>query len=287
MNDETIVAIYDTPARAESAKADLLEAGVPQTSISIVGAAPTGSVATTQPREEGFWSNLFGGSPDHDTAVYDHSVDSGASVLNVKTPEAHVDRVLAILERHNPIDIDDRAANYVQSSASTATAGMPADQPTASAPTTALAGQASPTAEVTRSDSGKLQLSEEELTVGKHVVNHGGTRIRRFVVERPAEENVTLHSENVVLDRRPVTDRRPAADSFSDKTIEMMETAEEAVVSKVARVYEEVGLRKEATDRVETVHGTVRKEEVEIEKIPGTNAPTAKVGTPTTPTPKQ
>ncbi len=287
MNDETIVAIYDTPALAESAKADLLEAGVPQTSISIVGATPTGSVAPTQPREEGFWSSLFGGSPDHDTAVYDHSVDNGASVLNVKTPEAHVDRVLAILERHDPIDIDDRAANYVQSSASTGTAGMHADQPTASAPTTALAGRATPTAEVTRPDRGKLQLSEEELTVGKHVVNHGGTRIRRFVVERPAEENVTLHSETVVLDRRPVTDRRPAADSFSDKTIEMMETAEEAVVSKVARVYEEVGLRKEATDRVETVHGTVRREEVEIEKIPGTNAPTAKVGTPTTPTPKQ
>ena len=107
------------------------------------------------------------------------------------------------------------------------------------------------------------------VAVGKRVVNRGGTRIRRYVVETPVEESVNLHSEKVVLERRPVTDGRPVGD-FSDKTIEMTEMAEEAVVSKTARVYEEVGLRKEATDRTETVHDTVRKEEVEIEQIPGT-----------------
>ncbi len=53
----------------------------------------------------------------------------------------------------------------------------------------------------------------------------------------------------------------------------MTESAEEAVVSKTARVYEEVGLRKEATDRVETIRDTVRKEEVEVEQIPGTTTP--------------
>ena len=90
-------------------------------------------------------------------------------------------------------------------------------------------------------------------------MNRGGTRIRRFVVETPVEESVSLHSEKVTLERRPVTDGRPGTDSFSDKTMEMTESAEEAVVSKTARVYEEVGLRKEATDRVETVRDTVRK----------------------------
>ncbi len=57
----------------------------------------------------------------------------------------------------------------------------------------------------------------------------------------------------------------------------MTETAEEPVVSKTARVYEEVGLRKEATERVETVRDTVRKEEVAVEQVPvtapGTRAP--------------
>ena len=101
------------------------------------------------------------------------------------------------------------------------------------------------------------------------MVNRGGTRIRRFVVETPVEEQVTLHDETVVLDRRPVTDGRLAADSFSEKTIEMTATAEEPVVGKTARVVEEVGLHKEAADRVETIRDTVRKEQVEVETVPG------------------
>ncbi len=59
----------------------------------------------------------------------------------------------------------------------------------------------------------------------------------------------------------------------------MTESAEEAVVSKTARVYEEVGLRKEATERVETVRDTVRKEEVEVEQVPGTTTTTTTGGT--------
>jgi stress response protein YsnF len=44
---------------------------------------------------------------------------------------------------------------------------------------------------------------------------------------------------------------------------------EQAVVSKTARVVEEVNLRKDVTDRVETVKDTLRRDEVEIEKVPG------------------
>jgi stress response protein YsnF len=41
---------------------------------------------------------------------------------------------------------------------------------------------------------------------------------------------------------------------------------EQAVVSKTARVVEEVNLRKDVTDRVETVKDTLRRDEVEIER---------------------
>ena len=112
-----------------------------------------------------------------------------------------------------------------------------------------------------------MQLSEESIAVGKRVVNRGGTRVRRFVVETPVEHSVSLHGEKVVLERHAVTDGRPARDGFSEKTMEMAEMAEEAVVSKTSHVYEEVGLRKEVADRVETVRDTVRKEEVEIEQL--------------------
>jgi uncharacterized protein (TIGR02271 family) len=74
----------------------------------------------------------------------------------------------------------------------------------------------------------------------------------------------------VTLDRRPVTGTvAPGAGSFTDRTIEMAETREEAVVSKTAHVTEEVRLRKEAVERIETVRDTVRREEVEVEQVPG------------------
>ena len=233
-------------------------------------------------------------------------MQSGSSVVVVKsTPEHDVEAVIAILERHSPIDIDERAAGYGLTTGET-TAGATAMGATTMGATTmgtarpgmAATGMAAGDALVARTgnvpgamradtvgtggpatatrtdDGGMMQLSEEQLSVGKRLVNRGGTRIRRYVVETPVEENVSLHSERVTLDRHPVTDGRPVTDgSFSEKAIEMTETAEEAVVSKTARVVEEVGLRREASDRVETVRDNVRKEEVKIEQVPGATAP--------------
>ncbi len=265
MADETIVAIYDTPAHAELAAADLREAGVPDDAISVHANASgaSGSTITTTAgapvREEGFWSSLFGGEPDHDTTVYDRSVTSGSTVVTVKTPDIHVTKVTQILESHNPIDIDERAASYGMMQTTT-TSRQPLAAPMPAA-----------TANLPTKTDGTMQLSEESLAVGKRVVNRGGTRIRRFVVETPVEQNVTLRDEKVTLERRPVTDGRPVGpDEFGDKTIEMTASSEEAVVSKTARVVEEIGLRKEATDRTETIRDTVRKEEVEIEQLPDT-----------------
>ena len=265
MSDQTIVAVYDTAAHAQSAVTDLKGAGVPEDAItvharSMAGGSSAANAASTgvtgEAPREGFWASLFGGTPDNDAAVYDRSMDSGSTVVSVKAPDAYIDRVMAMLESHHPIDIDDRARSYGIAETTTTTTR----QPVAAAPEPAA----------TQVDDGRIQLSEERLAIGKRVVNRGGTRVRRFVVETPVEENVKLHSERVVLERRPVTDGRPVDDSFSDKTIEMTESAEEAVVSKTAHVVEEIGLRKETVDRVETVRDTVRKEEVEIVQVPGT-----------------
>ena len=50
---------------------------------------------------------------------------------------------------------------------------------------------------------------------------------------------------------------------------------EEAVVGKSSRVVEEVLVGKQASDRVEQVHDSVRKTEVEVEKFAGTTAGTS------------
>ena len=277
MTNETIVAVYDTTAHAQAAVDSLKSAGVPADAINMhtdATRAATGTTTAAPVHEQGFWSSLFGGEPDHDTAVYDRSMASGSTVVSVDAPEEHVAKVLDILESHNPIDIDDRAASY----GLTQTATTHASQPVA--PVLPVAAPVAAMAPGRTDAADKLQLAEEMLAVGKRVVNRGGTRIRRFVVETPVEENVALHSEKVVLERKPVTDGRAPSDSFTDKTIEMTEMAEEAVVSKTARVYEEIGLRKEVSDRVETVRDTVRKEDVEVVQVPG--SPTTSTVVPVT-----
>jgi uncharacterized protein (TIGR02271 family) len=273
MTDETIVAVYDTAAHADLAVRDLEAAGVPSSVISqhnSSGAATGASTTATAPvHERGFWANLFGGEPEyeHDTAVYDRSLEAGAAVVTVKASEQHIAHVMDLLERHNPIDIDERTASYGLGATGTTTTTTTA---TAGLGVGSAKGTVMPT-----SGEEALSLSEEQLTVGKRLVNRGTTRIRRFVVETPVEEAVTLHSEKVSIERRPVTAGTQVTDAdFTDRTIEVTETEEEAVVAKTAHVREEVVINKTATDRVETVRDTVRREDVEITRDGQTASPT-------------
>src|SRR6202043_2173827 len=114
MNEEIIVAVYDTEAHADAAVRDLEAAHVPPTAITrhAGGSAASGRPgASGNPAGQGLWSSLFGGEPDHDTSAYDRSLESGSSVVTVRVPDEHVDGVTRILERHQPIDIDEHAAS--------------------------------------------------------------------------------------------------------------------------------------------------------------------------------
>jgi stress response protein YsnF len=51
--------------------------------------------------------------------------------------------------------------------------------------------------------------------------------------------------------------------------IEVRETAEQAVVSKEARVVEEVTVAKDVEEHTETIRDTVRRVEVDVEQAPG------------------
>jgi uncharacterized protein (TIGR02271 family) len=287
MSEETIVAVFDSAEQADAAMRDLIAGGVPESAISRHTAS--GTATAEQPREEGFWSRLFGGDRDYDNHVYDRSVAAGSTVISLRVSEGHVMLVSEILDRHHPIDIDERASSYgfansttggVAGAATVGYAETPYDAPLSRSAETgvedstlsggrAVAATGLRTTGIGTEESETLRLAEERLTVGKRLVNRGTTRIRRYVVETPVEQQVTLHEERVTLDRAPVTGAVAAdAGNFADRTIEMVETREEAVVSKTAEIVEEVRLRREAVDRVETVRDTVRREEVEVERLP-------------------
>jgi stress response protein YsnF len=109
-----------------------------------------------------------------------------------------------------------------------------------------------------------ISLAEEQLVVGKHMVTSGTTTVRRYVVELPAEQQVTLHDERIIVERRkPVTDLA-TGEILTELTVEMIETSEVPYVAKSVKVREEVVIRRERTERVETVRDTIRRDEIEI-----------------------
>ncbi len=132
-----------------------------------------------------------------------------------------------------------------------------------------------------------IPIVEERLTVGKRAVNRGRVRVRSYVVETQVEEQVALRQEHVDVERRTVNRPVTTADEalFAERTIEATETSEEAVVAKEARVVEELVVRKDAEERVQTVRDTVRRTEVEVEdeRTAGGTAtgPVTKTGTAT------
>jgi stress response protein YsnF len=55
---------------------------------------------------------------------------------------------------------------------------------------------------------------------------------------------------------------------WSDQTIEVMETFEQPVLNKTVRVSKEVVIRRKGSDHTETVHNTVRQQQLEVERVP-------------------
>lgn len=120
----------------------------------------------------------------------------------------------------------------------------------------------------TGTESGTIPVIEESLEVGKRQVELGTVHVKSHVVETPVSESVTLREEHAAIERRPVD--RPASaadlDAFKEETIEVRQTAEQAVVSKSARVVEEIVVGKTATTTTQEIKDTVRKTVVDVER---------------------
>ena len=247
---EKIVAVYDKAAKAKEAARALEISGFAAGDISVLN---RDSLTDAEIHEAGLWRRLFGRNVgDHESAVYGRTIESGGAVLTLRTADTEVPRAMKILDVHNPVNVNERATSL-------GVAPPPAARAAVQQPT--------PTAKFSKEEV--LRLAEEQLDVGKRQVETGRARIRRFVTERPVETQVTLHEEHAEMMRRAINDPSPLKDvDWTDKVIEITETTEQAVVNKTAHVAEEVVVRREGSDHVETVRDTVRRQQVELERLP-------------------
>jgi uncharacterized protein (TIGR02271 family) len=246
MKYEKVVTLYDNAAHADAAKHDLESAGFQSSEISIINSKSLG-MPSEKLREPSLWHRLFGREiQQQEATLYGKSVDSGGVFLTARVPETDVARATSILKAHQSIDLQKRAEEE----------GLVKTAPKAAATTSPM-----PTEEV-------IELSEEQINVGKRLVPGGATRIRRFIIETPVEAQVTLHEEHVRIFRRPITD----PDYWADKTIEIAEMTEEPVVTKSVHVAEEVVIQKEGSDQVKTVRDKVRRQQVQVEHVGATES---------------
>jgi uncharacterized protein (TIGR02271 family) len=233
---EKVVTLFDTAEHAEAARRNLENAGFSSTDISIVGKLGLPGDASAL-RRPGLWQKLFGRDiEEHEARVYGKTVEAGGVVLTLRAPDSQLSKAMGILNQHNVVE--------------------PRTIPSPAKPLTTDIGKG----EV-------LRLAEEQLEVGKRLITEGTTRIRRFVVQKPVEAQVTLHEEHVEIVRRAVADPAFVKDiDWTDRTIEIIETIEQPVVSKSTHIAEEVVIGKKGSDRVETVKDTVRRQQVEVER---------------------
>ena len=261
---EKVVAVFDTSEHAQNAVRALKAGGFTADDISVVNNDTLDDRGAKVATETGFWHRLFGSDIDlHEAKVYGHTINQGGSVVTLRAPDTLVKKAVDILHTLNPVDVNQRAASLGILAAGAAPIVSAAADTTAR--TTAAAVRTD--AARTDKDGDVIRLAEEQLNVGKRQVAAGMTRVRRFVTERPVEAQVTLHEEHASVARRAINDPSYIRDiDWSDRTIEVAETAEEAVVSKSARIVEEVVVGKEGTDRVETVKDKVRRQQVEVER---------------------
>jgi stress response protein YsnF len=259
--EQTVIGVFDTYDHAEQAKQQLLTRGFSANDVQV--RAYTDSVSTTKARTAdtdtgfmdsvaNFFADLFGPNQD-DAGHYAEAVRRGGAVVAVTVAdENRVASAREALAETGAVDIEKRVAEWRQSGYE----GYRSD----AAPYTSD--------EITNERSRVIPVVEEEVEVGKRRVDLGAVRVVSRMVETPVNETVTLRDERADIERRPVD--RPASEAdlndFREQTIEVRETSEKAVVSKVARVVEEVVVGKAASERTEEISDSVRRTVVDVQK---------------------
>lgn len=269
----TITALYDSRTEAEAARARLTAANIDADNVRIMDQGSSGSTGGSGDNSTGLWASLKDAFvSDEDRHSYGEGMRRGGVMLCASVDDDDTDRAIQILDQTGGVDMDERERSWRSE-------GWAGYTPAMSSGATGM-GATSMSGNANNSEEERIQLAKEELRVGKREVNRGGARVRSYVVETPVTEQVTLREEHVNIERRPVDSTSGAANLdkgalFQERTIEMTETAEEAVVEKRAQVTEELVVSKTAEERTETVSDTVRETKVDIDNDVGRTSGTS------------
>jgi stress response protein YsnF len=262
MQQQTVVGLYPTRGLAEDVRMKLLAQGIPESDISLganQGGVSAEDNALAPKQEESFWDWLFGSEVStEERERYSGHLRSGRVAVSVHVrSDAEHEKVVDLMEQFDPLDIEGDEIPAERTRGSQLIGGSPAT----SGAEQRSAASSHPT---TTGDDEVIPVVKEELEIGKRQVERR-YRIRTHVIERPAEEQVRLQDERVVVERRPISGAE-TVEGPQEREFEVVERHEEPVVGKRARAVEEVVVRKDITERTDTVRDTVRETKVEVDK---------------------
>ena len=295
MHGYNLVAIYPTLEEARRVSDRLLAEGLTAADVRITDAndRSSGAYVDREPhhdpdRERGFFDWLFASDvPEYDRDRYTTHLTENRAAVSVRAADQHWhDRIIAIMEEHNPLDIEEdghavageRHATGASAfgatstpSAGMATRGMAtnADLHTSARADTTRTGSTART-DTNREREEVIPVVKEELDVGKHATERR-YRVKSYVIEHPVEKTAMVRDERVEIEHRPIS-RTGDLKMPQEREIEVVERHEEPVAEKRVTANEEIVVRKETVERPETVRGTVRETKVEVEKEPAGTA---------------
>jgi uncharacterized protein (TIGR02271 family) len=235
-----VVGLFDALNDAQSALQDLRQAGFGD------------NITFVQGHESGLQDRLVSaGIPQQDATIYAEGVHNGGGLLLLQAlSNRQATQAADILDRYNVVDITGRSSSYSH------------EMTTRDKHRTGMSN-------LYKGSETKIPIIEEELRIGKREVEQGGVRVNTRIEEVPVNEQVTLREETVDVHRKPVD--RPVSEAdlanLQQGSFEVREHDEEAVVSKQARVVEEVHVKKNVQERTENIQDTVRRTDVDVDQL--------------------
>ncbi|MBB4686897.1 DUF2382 domain-containing protein [Amycolatopsis jiangsuensis] len=125
--------------------------------------------------------------------------------------------------------------------------------------------KAAPGEHAARGENAEVTRSEERLRVGTESVETGHVRLRKYVVTEEQEMKVPVRHEEVRVEREPIERGEPGEARIEEGEQEVTLHAEKPVVNTETVPVEKVRLDKQQVTEEETVHGQVRREEIDVD----------------------
>ena len=263
---QVLVGLFLDSAQARKITAELVGLGVPGKDIEVLDAY----VSTFEQRIDG------AGIPNEDAAIYKEGVRRGGALVLAGVESSLTNRAGELMDDHGAADIEDLAQAWAlkDDSAEQERAGGN-EQPAAGIESAATVLELRRLPEEFNANSGERMDSAQPLQPEPVEPEHlaafpagdseielpGGLRLRSVQVETPVERNVAILAEHLTFERRPADREATASDfqAFEQGVMDLVELAEELIVSKRARVVEEVVITKKVRETTETVKENLKR----------------------------